>query len=82
MKLDSNKLSLNVKKTHYVIFKPGQKPVLPTEHLIINNKVIHHEETLPWCTVRFKTFKGTTYSGYQSSDGKAYWQEKLLTGQL
>ena len=42
--LSFNKLSLNVKKTH-VIFKPGQKFVLPTEHLKVNNGVIGWEET-------------------------------------
>jgi len=41
--LHANKLSLNVKKTHYVIFKPGRKVVTPTRNICINNKIVQEE---------------------------------------
>ena len=41
--LHANKLSLNVKKTHYVIFKPGRKVVTPTLNICINNTIVQQE---------------------------------------
>ena len=41
--LYANKLSLNVKKTNYVIFKSGRKVVTPTLNICINNKIVKQE---------------------------------------
>ena len=41
--LQANKLSLNVKKTHYIIFKPGRTSVSPTSNIRINNQIVQQE---------------------------------------
>jgi hypothetical protein len=41
--LRANKLSLNVKKTHYVIFKPGRTIVTPNANICINNQIVQQE---------------------------------------
>ena len=38
--LHASKLSLNVKKTHYVIFKPGRSTVIPSSNIMINSTII------------------------------------------
>lgn len=50
--LNTNKLSLNVKKTHYVIFTPGRSSVTPKETLKINNITIDREETTTFLGVK------------------------------
>jgi len=42
--LHINKLSLNVKKTHYVIFRPGKCTIEATKNLYINGQKINREE--------------------------------------
>jgi hypothetical protein len=41
--LHASKLSLNVKKTHYVIFKPGRSTVIPSSNIMINSTIIQRE---------------------------------------
>ena len=41
--LNTNKLSLNVCKTHYVIFAPGRKCASPTAQVIIDNCIVSRE---------------------------------------
>ena len=39
-------------KTHYIVFKPGRKVVLPTEKLFIDNQVIDKKETTTYFGVK------------------------------
>jgi len=61
--LHANKLSLNVKKTHYVIFKPGRTHVTPTVDICINQQIILRE----YCT----TFLGVVL------DAKLSWNHHI-----
>ena len=40
--LQANKLSLNISKTHYVLFRRPKAKRLTTKHLKINNVNVHH----------------------------------------
>ena len=50
--LNTNKLFLNVKKTHYVIVKPGRTLVLTKESLTFGNQIIKKEETTTFLEVK------------------------------
>ena len=43
--LNANKLSLNVKKTHYVIFRPGRLPLKSNRPLLMNGQPVTQETT-------------------------------------
>ena len=43
--LNVNRLVLNVSKTHYVVFSPGNKVIIPNTDLRINNEVIQQRYT-------------------------------------
>ena len=50
--LNINKLSLNVAKTHYVIFSPGRKTPQPSRSLCMNNKTIAQEQCTTFLGVK------------------------------
>ena len=49
---NAKKLSLKAEKTHYLIFRPGQKLLNPSEKLYIHNKIITRDETTPFLGVK------------------------------
>ena len=43
--LNANKLSLNINKTHYIIFRPGRLPLDFNQPLLLNNTPIQQESS-------------------------------------
>ena len=61
--LNANKLSLNVRKTHYVIFTPGRHNVSPRENIYMKGELLQRE----YCT----TFLGVKI------DHKLTWKHHI-----
>ena len=66
--LNANKLSLNVNKTHYIIFTPGRSTSTPKQNLYINGTLLKREHTTK--------FLGVTI------DSKLSWQHHIQSIKL
>ena len=69
----SNKLSLNVKKTHYMVFHRSRRKFDKTENVVINNSVIEERHST--------TFLGVIIdSGLTWAEHVAYVKNKVSKG--
>ena len=58
--LKVNKLSLNVAKTNYILFRPRQKPITVSDTITLDNIAVQQVE-VSWCFIRSASFLEISY---------------------
>ena len=57
----SNKLSVNVKKKNYVVFKPAQKKTSSNLQLFFNNQILKEQHSVKFLGVHIDTHLENSY---------------------
>ena len=68
--LCANKLSLNIEKSNYVIFRPPQKSVNYSINLKINNQTLMHENSIKYLGIMIDSHLNWKYLRYAISQRK------------